>query len=138
MDEVIVDFFIAVGICSAAIKAGFEKVVNFVVGVECLSKFDVFMVGDDVMCKKFDFLIYNFVRDKVGLFASKCFVVEDFIVGLRVVVGVDMVCFIILCGSNIGVDFMGEGVSKVVNDFGVVKFVMLFFEGAETFAFDGL
>lgn len=32
------------GICSAATKAGFEKVVNSVVGPERLSKMDVIMV----------------------------------------------------------------------------------------------
>jgi|TARA_B110000003_G_scaffold230903_1_gene233248 HAD superfamily hydrolase (TIGR01509 family) len=138
MDEAIADPSIAVGICSAATKAGFEKVVNSVVGVERLSKLDVLMAGDDVTRKKPDPLIYNLARDKVGLPASKCLVVEDSIVGLRAAVGADMACLITPCGSNIGADFMGEGASKVVNDLGAVKLAMLFPEGAETPAFDGL
>ena len=54
MDEAIADPSIAVGICSAATKAGFEKVVNSVVGPERLSRMDVIMAGDDVVRKKPD------------------------------------------------------------------------------------
>ena len=54
MDEAIADPSVAVGICSAATKAGFEKVVNSVVGPERLGKMDVIMAGDDVTRKKPD------------------------------------------------------------------------------------
>ena len=67
MDEAIADPSIAVGICSAATKAGFEKVVNSVVGPERLGKMDVIMAGDDVTRKKPDPLIYNLARERVDL-----------------------------------------------------------------------
>ena len=54
MDEAIARPDVAVGICSAATKAGFEKVVNSVVGKERLDKLDVLMAGDDVTKKKPD------------------------------------------------------------------------------------
>ena len=80
MDEAIADPSVAVGICSAATKAGFEKVVNSVVGPERLGKMDVIMAGDDVTRKKPDPLIYNLARERVDLPASKCVVVEDSLV----------------------------------------------------------
>jgi hypothetical protein len=35
-----------VGICSAATKGGFDKIVNAIVGKERLSKLDVIMAGE--------------------------------------------------------------------------------------------
>ncbi|KAK3272572.1 hypothetical protein CYMTET_19135 [Cymbomonas tetramitiformis] len=46
MDEGLARDDIAMGICSAATLAGFEKVVNSVVGKERLAKFDVILAGD--------------------------------------------------------------------------------------------
>ena len=138
MDEAIADPSIAVGICSAATKAGFEKVVNSVVGKERLSKLDVLMAGDDVTKKKPDPLIYNLARDKVGLPASKCLVIEDSIVGLRAAVGANMPCLITPCGSNQDADFMGEGASCVVSDVSEVRLAMLFPENAQEPQFDGV
>ena len=43
-----------VGICSAATRAGFDKLVNSIVGVERLSKLDIVVAGDDVSAKKPD------------------------------------------------------------------------------------
>lgn len=51
MDACIKDPKIKVGICSAATKAGFEKIVNSVVGAERLSKLDVIIAGDDGKCR---------------------------------------------------------------------------------------
>eukprot|EP00854_Cymbomonas_tetramitiformis_P001854 gene1854-2526_t len=48
MDEGLARDDIAMGICSAATLAGFEKVVNSVVGKERLAKFDVILAGDQV------------------------------------------------------------------------------------------
>ena len=59
IDEAIAAPDIAVGICSAATKAGFLKVVNSIVGPERLARLDVIMAGDDVTRKKPDPLIYN-------------------------------------------------------------------------------
>lgn len=116
MDEAIADPSVAVGICSAATKAGFEKVVNSVVGPERLSKMDVIMAGDDVTRKKPDPLIYNLAREKVGLPASRCVVVEDSLVGLRAAVGANMPCIITPCPSSDVPDFMAEGARAVMDD----------------------
>ena len=136
MDEAIADPTIAVGICSAATKAGFEKVVNSVVGRERLSKLDVLMAGDDVTKKKPDPLIYNLAREKIGLPASKCVVIEDSIVGLRAAVGAAMPCLVTPCGSNQDADFIGEGASVVVPDLSNVKLGMLFPADADAPRFD--
>ena len=113
MDEAIARPDVAVGICSAATKAGFEKVVNSVVGKERLDKLDVLMAGDDVTKKKPDPLIYNLAREKVDLPAEMCVVIEDSIVGLRAAEGAGMPCIITPCGSTLGQDFKGEGAKFV-------------------------
>jgi HAD superfamily hydrolase (TIGR01509 family) len=115
MDEAIANPLIAVGICSAATKAGFEKVVNSVVGKERLSKLDVLMAGDDVTKKKPDPLIYNLAREKIDLPAEMCVVIEDSIVGLKAAVGAGMPCVITPCGSTMGQDFIGQGAKFVCN-----------------------
>ena len=48
MDEALADPNIRVGICSAATKAGFDKIVNSIVGKERLDKLDVCLAGDQV------------------------------------------------------------------------------------------
>lgn len=116
MDEAINDPTIAAGICSAATKAGFEKVVNSVVGPERLGKLDVIMAGDDVVRKKPDPLIYNLARDVVGLDASKCVVIEDSMVGLRAALGANMPCIITPCPSSDVPDFKKEGAKAVMDD----------------------
>ena len=118
MDEAIADPSIAVGICSAATKAGFEKVVNSVVGADRLSRLDVVMAGDDVIRKKPDPLIYNLARERIGISADKCVVVEDSLVGLRAAVGASMHCVITPTSSTASADFLGEGAKKVVADLG--------------------
>mmetsp|Transcript_27048 Transcript_27048/g.66321 ORF Transcript_27048/g.66321 Transcript_27048/m.66321 type:complete len:256 (+) Transcript_27048:88-855(+) len=115
MDEAIADPSIAVGICSAATKAGFEKVVNAIVGPERLSKMDVIMAGDDVTKKKPDPLIYNLAREKIGLPASKCVVIEDSMVGLRAAMGANMPCIITPCPSSDVPDFKKEGARAVLD-----------------------
>ena len=50
------------GICSAATKGGFDKLVNAIVGKERLSKLDVVKAGDDVSKKKPDPMIYNMAQ----------------------------------------------------------------------------
>ena len=50
------------GICSAATKGGFDKLVNAIVGKDRLSKLDVVKAGDDVSKKKPDPMIYNMAQ----------------------------------------------------------------------------
>ena len=84
MDAAIEDPTIAVGICSAATRAGFEKVVDAVVGQDRLSKLDIVIAGDDVSIKKPDPMIYNIARDRLSIQDPlQCVVIEDSLVGLR-------------------------------------------------------
>ena len=55
-----------VGICSAATKEGFVKLVDAVVGPERLSKLDVVIAGDDVSEKKPHPMIYDTARERLG------------------------------------------------------------------------
>jgi len=116
MDQAIADPEIAVGICSAATKAGFVKVVDAVVGQERLSKLDVVMAGDDVKLKKPDPMIYNLAREKLGLPAADCVVVEDSLVGLRAAKAAGMNCIITYTSSTESEDFYSEGAqAKMLN-----------------------
>lgn len=114
MDEALARPDIAVCICSAATKAGFEKIVNTVVGKERLSKFDVIMAGDDVDKKKPDPMIYNVARERLGLEADKCIVIEDSMVGLRAAIGAGMNCIITPTTSTMDAPFCQEGAVAVV------------------------
>lgn len=82
MDEAIASNVFC-GICSAATRAGFEKVVDSVVGQPRLAQLDVIMAGDDVKNKKPDPEIYLAAAAKLGVSPSKCVVIEDSLVGLR-------------------------------------------------------
>ena len=57
MDAAILTPGLAVGICSAATRGGFDRVVNSIVGKERLSKLDIIIAGDDVTAKKPDPMI---------------------------------------------------------------------------------
>ncbi|EKX53524.1 hypothetical protein GUITHDRAFT_84455 [Guillardia theta CCMP2712] len=116
MDEAIKTPGIAVGICSAATKAGFEQVVNSVVGTERLSKLDVVIAGDDVPRKKPDPIIYQLASERIGVPPSRCIVVEDSLVGLRAAKGAGMKCIITYTESTKDQDFYGEGADAVVAD----------------------
>mmetsp|Transcript_38710 Transcript_38710/g.74328 ORF Transcript_38710/g.74328 Transcript_38710/m.74328 type:complete len:331 (-) Transcript_38710:158-1150(-) len=131
MDEAINNPEIAVGICSAATKEGFEKVVNAVVGPERLSKLDVVMAGDDVTRKKPDPLIYNLAREKIGLPKEKCVVIEDSIVGLKAAKGAGMNCIITYTSSTKDQDFFGEGADAVREDLSDVNLERIFRPMAE-------
>ena len=115
IDEAIAAPDIAVGICSAATKEGFLKVVNSIVGPDRLSRLDVVMAGDDVTKKKPDPLIYNLAREKVGLPSSKCVVIEDSLVGLRAAMGANMPCVITPCPSSDVPDFRAHGARAVMD-----------------------
>lgn len=108
---------IAMAICSASTRAGFEKVVNQIVGEERLSKFDVVLAGDDVHKKKPDPLIYNLARQKLGVPRERCVVIEDSIVGLNAAKAADMPCVITPTSANSTSPevFMKEGAAAVVD-----------------------
>lgn len=95
MDAAIADEKIAVGICSASTRAGFEKVVDAIVGQPRLEKahspralislrarrtrtpprrpqLDLIIAGDDVKNKKPDPEIYNLAASRLGLPNTSC------------------------------------------------------------------
>jgi len=114
MDEGLADPATAMAICSAATKAGFEKVVNSIVGPERLAKFDLIIAGDDVDKKKPDPMIYNIASHKLGMSPDKCVVIEDSLVGLKAAKGAKMNCIITYTASTDDVDFKGEGADEVL------------------------
>jgi len=116
MDEALARDDIAVGICSAATLAGFEKVVNAVVGPERLAKFDVILAGDQVERKKPDPQIYNMAREKLGISASKCVVIEDSIVGLNAALAAGMKCIITPTPSTANGDFVEKGATAMLEN----------------------
>lgn len=126
MDEALADPRIKVGICSAATKAGFEKIVDAIVGKERLAKLDVIMAGDDVKEKKPDPLIYNMAREKIGIAADKCVVIEDSMVGLRAAKAASMRCLITYTPNTQGEDFYAEGADAAVPDLGSVGLADIF------------
>lgn len=84
------------------------------VGKERLAKFDIIMAGDDVSKKKPDPMIYNLARERLGLPADKCVVIEDSLVGLRAAVGASMNCIITPTTSTASANFTEEGAGAVV------------------------
>eukprot|EP00668_Euglena_longa_P002157 GGOE01002499.1.p1 GENE.GGOE01002499.1~~GGOE01002499.1.p1 ORF type:complete len:687 (-),score=113.08 GGOE01002499.1:95-1876(-) len=107
---------IAMGICSAATKAGFDQVVNSVVKPERLCRFDIIKAGDDVEKKKPDPMIYNMARELLQLPASRCIVIEDSLVGLRAAKAAGMRCVITYTESTKDQDFFAEGADAVMAD----------------------
>lgn len=114
MDEAISRPDIALCICSAATKAGFEKVVNSIVKPERLAKFDLILAGDDVKNKKPDPEIYNTACKRIGIPADRCLVIEDSMVGLRAATSAGMHCMITPTSSTDDQPFCEEGAAAVV------------------------
>ncbi|KIY96034.1 Protein cbbY [Monoraphidium neglectum] len=115
MDEALARDDIALCICSAATKAGFEKVTNSIVKPERLARFDLILAGDDVKNKKPDPEIYNTARERLGIPAERCLVIEDSMVGLRAARGAGMHCVITPTSSTEDQPFCEEGAAAVVS-----------------------
>jgi len=120
MDAAIATPGLAVGICSASTRAGFEKVVDSVVGQERLSQLDVIIAGDDVSNKKPHPEIYNVAAQRLGLASDACVVVEDSIVGLRAAKAAGMKCVITYTPQTVAEDFYALGADAKMLDFGTV------------------
>ena len=127
MDSAIATPGLAVGICSASTRAGFEKVVDSVVGQERLGKLDVIIAGDDVSNKKPHPEIYNVAAERLGLSKTDCVVVEDSMVGLRAAKAAGMKCVITYTEQTAGEDFYGEGADAKLLDFSAGVGVEAFF-----------
>ena len=118
MDAAIATSGLAVGICSASTRGGFEKVVDAVVGQERLARLDVVIAGDDVSKKKPDPEIYDLAASRLGLPSEACVVVEDSMVGLRAAKAAGMKCVITYTEETAGQDFYAEGADAKLLDFG--------------------
>jgi HAD superfamily hydrolase (TIGR01509 family) len=121
MDEALADPTLAVGVCSASTKEAAQKTLRITLGPERLAKLDCCILGDDVSAMKPDPLIYNTARERLGLPANKCVVVEDSLVGLRAAVGANMRCLITYTSSTASVDFYAHGADAKVPDLGSRK-----------------
>mmetsp|Transcript_20029 Transcript_20029/g.60876 ORF Transcript_20029/g.60876 Transcript_20029/m.60876 type:complete len:305 (-) Transcript_20029:182-1096(-) len=131
MDAAIATPGLAVGICSAATRAGFDRVVNAIVGKERLAMLDCIIAGDDVDRKKPDPMIYNIAAERLGVPNHKCIVIEDSMVGLRAAVSAGMKCLITYTPSTASEDFYGEGAAAKVPELAVgVTIESLFKNGA--------
>jgi HAD superfamily hydrolase (TIGR01509 family) len=119
MDAAIAAPNLAVGICSAATRGGFDRVVNSIVGKQRLAKLDVVIAGDDVTAKKPDPMIYNLAAERLGLGQTDCVVIEDSLVGLRAATSAGMPCLITYTASTAAEDFYAEGAAAKVPDLGV-------------------
>jgi len=117
MDEAIATPGIAVGICSASTRGGFEKVVDAIVGKKRLAQLDVIIAGDDVKEKKPSPEIYNLAATRLGVPNSRCVVVEDSLVGLRAARAAQMACVITYTTSTQAEDFYAEGAAAKLLDF---------------------
>lgn len=117
MDEAIAAPGIAVGICSASTRGGFEKVVEAVVGRARLAQLDIIIAGDDVREKKPSPEIYNLAAQRLGLPSGACVVVEDSLVGLRAARAAGMACVITYTASTEAEDFYAEGAAAKLPDF---------------------
>lgn len=127
MDAAIADPFLKVGICSAATKEGFVKLVDAVVGQDRLQKLDVVIAGDDVSEKKPHPMIYNTARERLGgLLPQNCVVIEDSLVGLRAAKGADMRCVITYTPSTEKEDFYGEGAAAKLSSLAGVSLTDIF------------
>jgi HAD superfamily hydrolase (TIGR01509 family) len=118
MDEALADARIAVGVCSAATKQAAQSTLALTLGPERVSRLDVCILGDDVSAKKPDPLIYNTARQRLGLEAAQCVVIEDSLVGLRAAVAAHMKCIITYTASTASQDFYKEGAAAKVPDLG--------------------
>ena len=63
----------------------------------------------DVTAKKPDPMIYNLARERLGLEASQCVVIEDSMVGLRAAKSASMKCVITYTDQTSYEDFYSEG-----------------------------
>lgn len=126
MDEAINNPNLKCGICSAATRGGFDKLVNAIVGTARLNKLDIIVAGDDVSKKKPDPMIYNVASQKLGIKPENCVVVEDSIVGLRAAKAAGMKCIITYTGSTKKEDFYGQGADAKIESLRNIKLEDIF------------
>jgi len=84
---------VAMAVCSTSNEQAVQAVVDVLLGPERAPRLPVF-AGDVVPAKKPDPAIYLLARDRLGLDAARCLVVEDSNNGLRAAKGAGMRCLV--------------------------------------------
>ena len=72
--------------------------------------------GDAVAAKKPDPAIYELAKDRLGVDAARCVVIEDSHIGLRAALGAGMHCIVTASTYTAGDDFTGA--DRVVPELG--------------------
>lgn len=116
MDEALNDPTIAVGVCSASTKEAAIQTLKSTIGIDRINKLNVCILGDDVIKKKPDPLIYNTAAAKLNMNSAQCVVIEDSVVGLKAAVAANMKCIITYTSSTVDRDFYSEGAVAVIPD----------------------
>jgi HAD superfamily hydrolase (TIGR01509 family) len=111
MDEA-ADAGLRLAICSAASADAVALVLDRVVGADRLARFDVVLAGDFAGAdtrKKPDPMIYNVARERLGVDADSCVVVEDSRIGLLAAQAAGMRVLITHTPYTATQDFSGAG-----------------------------
>eukprot|EP00188_Purpureofilum_apyrenoidigerum_P000767 Plantae.Rhodophyta-Purpureofilum_apyrenoidigerum.ctg13724.p1 GENE.Plantae.Rhodophyta-Purpureofilum_apyrenoidigerum.ctg13724~~Plantae.Rhodophyta-Purpureofilum_apyrenoidigerum.ctg13724.p1 ORF type:complete len:286 (+),score=39.28 Plantae.Rhodophyta-Purpureofilum_apyrenoidigerum.ctg13724:164-1021(+) len=104
-------------ICSASTKSSVWFVLRNLLGEERISNFDVILAGDDVEKKKPNPEIYNVARERLGVRAEDCMVIEDSLIGLQAALAAGMSCCITYTSSTENQNFVGaKGVYAELGD----------------------
>ncbi|MBN1486745.1 MAG: HAD-IA family hydrolase, partial [Anaerolineae bacterium] len=96
---------IPVGIASTAHPDSIKDLVRYTMGEDFLDCFAFILGGDVVKQKKPDPAIYNLAREKLGVKASHCVVIEDSSNGLTAAKQAGMVCTVTPSFYSSGEDF---------------------------------
>jgi len=104
VDEAIADG-VTLAVCSTANERAVKAVVEKLLGPQRKAKFAAILAGDVVSKKKPDPEIYNLTRERLGLQADECMVIEDSRNGLLAAKAAGMYCVITTSGYTAGEDF---------------------------------
>ena len=104
VDEAIVDNMI-LGVCSTSNEKAVNLIVEKLLGPERKKHFKVILAGDVVSKKKPDPEIYNLAKERLGLKATECIVIEDSRNGLLAAKAAGMHCIVTTSGYTAKEDF---------------------------------
>jgi len=96
---------VTLAVCSTANERAVNLVLEKLLGSERKAKFALILAGDVVTKKKPDPEIYNLARQRLGLSADDCIVIEDSRNGLLAAKAAGMHCVITISGYTAGEDF---------------------------------
>jgi len=104
IDEAIADGMV-LAVCSTASEQSVHTVVDTLLGKQRKAKFAAILAGDVVTHKKPDPQIYNLARQRLGLDAQHCVVIEDSRNGLLAAKAAGMHCLVTTSGYTAEEDF---------------------------------